>query len=162
MVSEQVLEAKISSIKFDIEKFNRRINFGLWQVQVKDVMIQSGLHKVLKGRPTPDTSKEGSRSGMSDEDWEEFDLKAASVICLSLAKNVLTNVQGISTAEELWEKLEGMYQAKDISNQVYLKEQFHTLRINEGTTIFDHLSVLNGIISKLEAIGMKIDDKDIA
>ncbi|KAJ0086632.1 hypothetical protein Patl1_07131 [Pistacia atlantica] len=132
MVSEQVLEAKISSIKFDIEKFNRRINFGLWQVQVKDVMIQSGLHKVLKGRPTPDTSKEGSRSGMSDEDWEEFDLKAASVICLSLAKNV------------------------------YLKEQFHTLCINEGTTIFDHLSVLNGIISKLEAIGMKIDDKDIA
>ncbi|KAJ0024626.1 hypothetical protein Pint_07100 [Pistacia integerrima] len=99
---------------------------------------------------------------MSDEDWEEFDLKAASVICLSLAKNVLTNVQGISTAKELWEKLEGMYQAKDISNQVYLKEQFHTLRINEGITIFDHLSVLNGIISKLEAIGMKMDDKDIA
>ncbi|RYQ87695.1 hypothetical protein Ahy_A10g050666 [Arachis hypogaea] len=30
------------------EKFDGRINFGLWQVQVKDVLIQSGLHKALK------------------------------------------------------------------------------------------------------------------
>jgi hypothetical protein len=34
-----------SEMKFDIEKFGRRINFGLWKVQVKDVRIQSGLHK---------------------------------------------------------------------------------------------------------------------
>lgn len=152
----------MSGIKFDVEKFNGRINFGLWQIQVKDVMIQSGLHKALKGRPTVETSKEGSKSGMSDEDWEELDLKAASVIRLSLAKNVLANVQGISSAKELWEKLEGMYQAKGVSNRVYLKEQFHTLRMNEGTTISDHLSVLNGIVSELEAIGVKIDDEDIA
>ncbi|RYR60790.1 hypothetical protein Ahy_A04g017851 [Arachis hypogaea] len=30
------------------ENFDGRINFGLWQVQVKDVLIQSGLHKALK------------------------------------------------------------------------------------------------------------------
>ncbi|KAJ0015038.1 hypothetical protein Pint_21004 [Pistacia integerrima] len=89
-------------------------------------------------------------------------LKVTSAICLSLAKNVLANVQGISTTKKLWEKLEGMYQAKGVSNQVYLKELFHTLRMNEGTTIFDHLSVLNDIISELEAIGVKIDDDDIA
>ncbi|KAL5756363.1 hypothetical protein ACOSQ2_021109 [Xanthoceras sorbifolium] len=42
-----------SLIKFDVEKFDGRINFGLWQVQVKDMLIQSRLHKVLKGKPTP-------------------------------------------------------------------------------------------------------------
>ncbi|KAJ0079575.1 hypothetical protein Patl1_23736 [Pistacia atlantica] len=115
------------SIKFDIEKFNGRINFGLWQVQVKYMMIQSGLYKALNGQPTLDASKEG-----------------------------------ISTTKKLWEKLEGMYQAKGVSNQVYLKELFHTLRMNEGITISDHMSVLNDIISELEAIGVKIDDEDIA
>jgi hypothetical protein len=35
----------LSEMKFDIEKFDGRINFGLWKVQVKDVLIQSGLHK---------------------------------------------------------------------------------------------------------------------
>lgn len=163
----------MSGMKIDIEKFDGRMNFGLWQIQVKDVLIQSKLHKALKGRSTPDSSKKDGKStsdsskqdfasSMSDEDWEEFDLRAASMIRLSLAKNILANVQGISKAKELWEKLEEMYQAKGVSNRVYLKEQFHTLRMNEGTSISDHLSVLNGIVSELESIGVKMDDEDIA
>jgi hypothetical protein len=91
-----------------------------------------------------------------------LDLRAASSIRLCLAKNVLANVQGTSMAKELWEKLEEMYQTKGISNRVYLKEQFHTLRMTEGATISDHLSVLNGIVSELETLGVKMDDEDKA
>ena len=155
------------AMKFDVEKFDRRIIFGLWQVQVKDLLIQSWLHKALKGKPTT-ASGEGSaesdvsKSVVSDEDWEELDLKAASTIRLCLEKNILANVVGISTTKGLWEKLEQMYQEKSLSNRLYLKEQFHTLRMEEGTRISDHLSILNGIISYLEAIGVEISDEDKA
>lgn len=158
--------------KFEIEKFDGRINFGLWQVQVKDVLIQSGLHKALKGRPTSvkddkgseksESSGDSEKSKMNDEEWEELDMKAASQIRLCLAKNVLANVIGLSTTKELWEKLEELYQTKSISNRLYLKEQFHKLQMVEGTTVSDHLSVLNGIVSELESIGVKIDDEDKA
>ncbi|MED6135441.1 hypothetical protein PIB30_046466 [Stylosanthes scabra] len=37
-----------SAVKFDIEKFDGRMFFGLWQGQVKDVLIQFGLHKMRK------------------------------------------------------------------------------------------------------------------
>lgn len=158
--------------KFEIEKFDGRINFGLWQVQVKDVLIQSGLHKALKGRPTSvkddkgseksESSGDSEKSKMNDEEWEELDMKAASQIRLCLAKNVLANVIGLSTTKELWEKLEELYQTKSISNRLYLKEQFHKLQMVEGTTISDHLSILNGIVSELESIGVKIDDEDKA
>lgn len=156
--------------RFDVEKFDGRINFGLWQVQVKDILIQSGLHKALKGREIPKdgaTSSTEEKAGagksvMSDDDWEDLDLRAASAIRLCLAKNVLANVYGIYTAKEIWEKLEELYQTKGVSNRVYLKEQFHTLQMKEGTSISDHLSVLNGIVSELESIGVKIDDEDQA
>jgi hypothetical protein len=141
-----------SAMKFDIEKFDGRINFGLWKVQVNDVLIQSGLHKALKGN----TSK------MEADKWEELDLRAASAIRLCLAKNVLANVQNLSSAKELWERLEGLYQAKDISNRLLLKEQFHNLRMDEGTKISDHLSTLNNIVSELESIKVEIDDEDKA
>ena len=36
------LAIKMSAMKFDVEKFDGRINFGLWQVHVKDILIQSG------------------------------------------------------------------------------------------------------------------------
>ena len=91
-----------------MEKFDGKINFGLWQVQVKDVLIQSGLHKALKDKPTPVPSTDPAKatssssiSSMSEEDWEDFDLRAASAIRLCLAKNVLANVHGISSAKQL-------------------------------------------------------------
>jgi hypothetical protein len=60
--------------------------------QFGDVLIQLGLHKVLKGNIIKmDTGK-----------WEELDLRVSSTIYTSLAKNVL----GTSSIKELWEKLE--------------------------------------------------------
>ena len=90
---------------------------------------------------------------MSKEDWEELDERAAaSAIQLCLAKNVLTNVGKIPSTKEIWERLENLYQKKSISNRLYLKEQFHTLRMIEGTKLSDHLSVLNSIVTELETI----------
>jgi len=141
-----------SAMKFDIEKFDGRINFGLWKVQVKDVLIQSSLHKALKGN----TSK------MEVDKWEELDLRAASAIRLCLEKNVLANVQNLSSAKELWEKLEGLYLAKGISNRLLLKEQFHNLCMDEVKIVSDHLTTLNNIVSELESLEVKIDDEDKA
>ena len=89
----------MSTVKFDIEKFDGRINFGLWQIQVKDLLIQHGLHKALKGKLTNVSSTNfekssivgDSKSNISDDDWEELDLRAASGIRLCLAKNILVN-----------------------------------------------------------------------
>ena len=67
-------------------------------------------------------------------------MKAASTIRLCLAKNILANVSRILTAKGLWEKLEQMYQVKSLSNRLYLKEQFHTLHIEEGIRISDEYS----------------------
>jgi len=69
-------------MKFNIDKFDGRINFGVWKVQFKDVLIQSGLHKAL----------EGNTSKMEADKWEVLDLRDASSIRLCLAKNVLANV----------------------------------------------------------------------
>ena len=35
--------------RFDMEKFDGRINLGSWQFQVNDVLKQSRLHKDLNG-----------------------------------------------------------------------------------------------------------------
>jgi hypothetical protein len=99
---------------------------------------------------------------MEADKWEELDLRAANAIRLCLAKNVFANVQNLSSAKEFCERLEGLYQAKDISNRLLLKEQFHNLRMGEGTKIYDHLSTLNNIVSELESIKVKIDDEDKA
>ena len=134
-------------------------------MQVKDLLIKSRLHEALKSKPTTvfdenSARSEVSKSVVSDEDWEELNLKATSTIRLCLVKNILANMFGISTAQGLWEKLEQIYQAKSLSNWLYLKEQFHTLHMEKGKRISGHLSILNDIIFDLEAIGVMISNED--
>ena len=53
-----------------------------------------------------------------------------------------------------------MYKTKSILDRLYLNERFHTLRMTKGIKISNHLSVLNGIVSELETIAIKIEDED--
>jgi hypothetical protein len=41
-----------SSVKFRLEKFDGSINFGLWNFEVMDMLVQAGLQKVLIGTCT--------------------------------------------------------------------------------------------------------------
>ena len=72
-------------------------------------MIQSGLHKALKGKPSLTSSSDSRKSIMSAEDWGELDERVASAIQLYLAKIVLANVEKIPSTKEVWERLEILY-----------------------------------------------------
>ena len=49
-------------MKVDIQKFDREISFNLWKVQMRAVLIQDGLWKVLQG---PHVKPEKT----TDEQW---------------------------------------------------------------------------------------------
>ncbi|KAF6137021.1 hypothetical protein GIB67_030785 [Kingdonia uniflora] len=93
---------------------------------------------------------------------EDLDSWAVSGIRLCLAKNVLANVVGEKTVKSVWEELKSLHQTKSLLNYLYLKEQLHTLKMNEGTSVGDHLGTLNGIVSELESIEVKVEDEDMA
>ena len=120
---ENMSRLKFSSpVKFEIQTFDGKLNFGLWQIEVKDMLIQSWLHKALKRKPSPASKSGSGKASISDEDWEELDDRAAIAIRLCLTMNVLANVGNIPTVKDLWERLEKLYQTKSISNRLYLKE----------------------------------------
>lgn len=64
--------------KFDIEKFDGKISFSIWRIQIKTVITQNGLKKALEG-------KAKKPSIMADEQWQELDEKALAAIQLCLS-----------------------------------------------------------------------------
>ena len=64
---------KMSSIKFEFEKFNQDVNFDLWQVKMRGCLIQNGLKKAIFG-------KEMKPSTMTKEQWEKLDENALTLI----------------------------------------------------------------------------------
>ena len=41
---------KMSSSKFEIEKFSGKNNFELWKLKMRDLLVQQGLQKALDGK----------------------------------------------------------------------------------------------------------------
>ncbi|KAG2700462.1 hypothetical protein I3760_07G231800 [Carya illinoinensis] len=66
----------VSNAKFEVEKFDRTSNFGIWQYEVMDVLIQQELDIALGGKP----------DDMTDQDWKKFNTQACSTIRLCLTK----------------------------------------------------------------------------
>ena len=68
----------VSNAKFEVEKFDVMNNFGMWQCEVMDVLVQQELDITLEDKP----------KGMSNKDWEKINRQTCDTIRLCLAKNV--------------------------------------------------------------------------
>jgi len=84
----------------------------------------------------------------------------ASTIQLCLADEVMYNVMDEETTMDLWLMLETLHITKSFSNKLYLKKQLYELRMKEGTTVLEHLSFFNKIISELLVVDVKFDEED--
>ena len=73
----------VSSVKFEVVKFDGTENFGLWQRRVKDFLAQQDMVKALYG-----TKPES----MEETDWKELEANAVAVIRLCLADDVMYHV----------------------------------------------------------------------
>ena len=153
MVSELPVGNLKMSPKFNIEKFDGKISFSIWRVQMRAVLTQNGLKKALDGK----TKKPAS---MTDDQWDELDEKALSSIQLCLSKEVLREVVNETTVAGLWLKLETLYMTKNLANKLRLKEHVYTIRMVEGTPIQSHLDEFNSIFLDMENIDVRIDDED--
>lgn len=143
------------SAKIEIEKYDRNVNFGLWQVKMRAVLVQQGVSKALKGKQSlPDT--------MTEEDKEDMDEKALTSIQLCLSNEVLREVVHEKTATDLWQKLETLYLTKTLANRLHLKQRLFMLRMSEGTSIKSHVDVFNSILMDLENLDIKVEDEDQA
>src|SRR3954466_7974382 len=144
-----------TATKFEVEKFDGKVNFLLWKMRVMSLLMKEGTHRALQG-----ISKKPS--DMDKDDWEDMDYKARATIVLCLSDEVLYNVMNEESAAGLWSRLESLYMSKSLSNKLYTKKQLYYLRMKEGTPILQHLNLFNKIVSDLLALEVKLEEGDKA
>lgn len=68
----------MSITKFYTKKFDENINFGLWKLKLKAILIQNALQKTLEGILK-------RLASIVEDKWEKMDLKSLSNIKLYLS-----------------------------------------------------------------------------
>ena len=125
-------------IKFEIEHFNETNNFNIWQSYLKDLLVQQGLLKVLKGEKP---------KSMTTDEWEELEVRVVSTIYLYLASAIKYSVLNKKCPFGLWHKLGKIYMSKSLTNRLYLKKQLYGLKMSKGSDIRDNINQFNKCIT---------------
>lgn len=144
-----------SGSRFDVEKFDGRINFSLWKCEVKDLLVRDGLHHALKG-------VEKKPKDMTDDDWTEYDLQACSTIRMCLSKEVKHTVITESSAAAMWKKLEDTYMTKSLTTRIFAKLSLFEYTFKNGTSMVDHINGFSKLIADLLEQGETTKDEDMA
>ena len=63
----------MATLKFEIEKLDHNISFGLWQIKMRALLIHNGMHKAL-------LKKKKLASIMTEEKMEDLDARAMATI----------------------------------------------------------------------------------
>ena len=104
--------------------------------------------------------KEKKPETIKDVEWVEMGEKAASAIRLNLSVEVIHNILEAKTAQEVQEKLEGLYMRKNLTNKLYVKKQLYSLHMKEGSDLLKHLNTFNTLNTQLSSFGVNYEDED--
>ncbi|KAH9699247.1 hypothetical protein KPL71_024272 [Citrus sinensis] len=139
----------IGSQKIDVEKFDGKINFGMWRREVMDALIQIDLDVVLKNK----------RHLYDEEIWDRMNEKACGQIRSCLTKEVKYLVKDEQCAVTLWRTLEEKYLLKSPENRLHAMSQVFGFRMKPGVSMHDHVSRFEKLLADLKNLDEDIKDE---
>ena len=145
----------MASMKYDLPMLDYKTRFSLWQVKMRAILAQTNdLDEALEkfGKKKKDE--------WTDEEKRK-DRKALSLIQLHLSNDILQEVLQEKTATELWLKLESICMSKDLTSKLHMKLKLYTLKMQEGDSVTNHLSVFKEIVADLVSMEVEYDDEDL-
>ena len=84
--------------------------------------------------------------------------KARNTIIMSLSDQILRKVIKEKTAAEMWLKLEQLFMSKALPTRIYLKQRFHSFKMDETKSIEENLDDFMKFVSDLENLEIEVDD----
>nr|GEX91013.1 retrovirus-related Pol polyprotein from transposon TNT 1-94 [Tanacetum cinerariifolium] len=142
----------MTGAKFDIKKFDRTSDFGLWKIKMHALLIQ---HRC-------EASLEVLTADMEAQMKAELNKKSHSVVILCLGNKVIREVTGETTTAGVWSKLKTLYMTKSLANKLYLKKKLYTFYMPAGRKISEHIDEFNKIVLDLANIEVNFEDEDLA
>ncbi|GKA84946.1 hypothetical protein Tco_0806600 [Tanacetum coccineum] len=142
----------MTSIKFDIEKFDGKNDFGLWQVRMKALLEQQGLAATLEELHAATIVSYDSI----------IRKKAYNALILCLGNQVLREITKERTISGIWKKLKTLYMTQSLANRFYLKKKLHTFHMHPGKSQSEHIDEFYKLVSDLTTIDTVISYEDQA
>lgn len=103
--------------------------------------------------PKPDAEK-------LPADWEQREHKAMATIGLAVEDNQLVHLLTLSSAREMWLKLQGLHERSSMCSKLYLMRKLYSMRFTSGT-MTAHITAMLEVVNQLRGLGKELTDDDV-
>ena len=126
------------------------MNYPTWKHMMEDLLYCKHLYKPIRLKEKP--------SNTIDDDW---DVEHRKVIAYMRRWMDQTQHEHISdeTKADVWKKLENIFARKTSGNKTTLIRRLINLKYKDGNNMVEHISSFKGIVNKLVAMKLNIDDE---
>jgi hypothetical protein len=137
-----------------MEKFDGA-NFHLWKFKMRMMLYKHGLWKFVDGSATLPSEE------VASVDYNEKEMKAFALLCEHLMDAQLAHIQYCDNLKSAWEAFCGLHEAKTMSNKLFLRRRFFTIKMQEGDDMLLHINTMKALADQLRSIEVNITDEDV-
>ena len=141
----------------NIDKFNGE-NFGLWKFRMEMVLSSIDLWEILDESEKPPTADADAKE---IKEYNRRAKKAMSIIGLSLMNSQLAHIKSCKSPTEAWKALCNIHETKSLSNILFVRRKFFTIKMQEGDDLMAHINQVKELADQLTSFEVPVREEDI-
>ena len=120
---------------------------------MQDVLFQQELDVALE---------ESRPEDVDEKDWTRINRLACGTIRLCLSKELKYPFMRETSASKLWKEMEDKFMKKSTENKLYTRTKLYRFQYKPGTTMNDHITRFDSLVTDLLNLDEKVSDVDKA
>lgn len=153
-----------------INKLQGGEGWAVWKFQVRVILNASELFDVVTGESKKpvlhtqgaETNEESNARYKKElEFWKKLDSQSQKVIATTIGQQPMSHIMYCTSAKEMWEKLNTIYEQKSSTSLHLLQQQFYGLSLDSSKDLACHISKIEELAQRLKEAGEVVSESMI-
>ncbi|KAM3955568.1 uncharacterized protein ACR2FA_010514 [Aphomia sociella] len=138
----------------NLKKFGGE-GYRQWKFQLRCALAAKGLSEQITSNSEPEKSKDAI------EKWRLNDAKAMFIITASMELPQICLIETCTTAKNMFDKLDSIYENKSENSKLLLHEKYHTIKMADSESMAEFIAKVENIAQQLRDAGENISETSV-
>ncbi|PWA85384.1 Retrovirus-related Pol polyprotein from transposon TNT 1-94 [Artemisia annua] len=143
----------LTNARLAVEVFDGTGHYGMWQSEVLDALFQQGLDIAIE---------ESKPKDVEERNWLTINRLACGTVRSCLSREQRYAFSKETSTYKLWVALEEKFLKKNCQNKLFMKKRLFRFTYVPGTTMNDHITGFNQLVTDLMNMDEVFKDQDLA
>lgn len=144
-----------------VEKFDG-VYFHLWKFKMEMVLAAKDLWEIVEGsEQEPPDQFENDYDPKVFKAYQRRSKLELSIIATNLSNKQAAHIQHSRDPSAAWQILCDVHEQKSLSNILYVRRKFFTMKMQDGDDMLDHINKVKALADQLSCLDVPLRGEDV-